>query len=274
MAPTLPSSITYDISSYNMLYQVEPSSAEDASVKHQSATSPQPLYVQIKEALRRRILEGVYAPHERLPSENELMTAFGVSRITVRQALRDLHSEGLVFSAQGKGTFVSKPKAVQDVQRLQGFEEAMASKGYETAARLISIQQKRPTKAVRTALRLESGDDVVEAKRVRYLNREPVSVDLSHFPVDVGTRLFSRDLTGDIFPMLENELGTRLGAADIKLEAALADDEVQRLLHMKAGEPILRVERLTYGADGRPVDFEYLSFRGDAYQYHFRIERK
>jgi GntR family transcriptional regulator len=237
--------------------------------------SPQPLYAQIRDALRQRILDGVYAPHERLPSENELMNTFGVSRITVRQALRDLHAAGLVFSAQGKGTYVSKPKAVQDIQRLEGFEEAMAAKGHETSARLISNQERRPPRAVRRALALGAKEDVVEVRRVRYLNREPVSVDLSFFPGDVGARLFGRDLTRDIFPMLENELGIPLGAADLKLEAALPTEDTQRLLRIKAGEPVLRVERLTRDArDGRPIDFEYLSLRGDAYQYHFRIERR
>ncbi|MGO9133376.1 MAG: GntR family transcriptional regulator [Methylovirgula sp.] len=238
-------------------------------------TSPQPLYVQIKDTLRQRILDGVYAPHERLPSENTLMNIFEVSRITVRQALRDLHNEGLVFSAQGKGTFVSKPKAVQDVQQLQGLEEAMVAKGYVAGTKLVSMGQKRPTKAVRAALQLSSGEDVVEIKRVRHLNFEPVSVDLSYFPMDIGSKLINCDVTGDIFPLLENELGQRLGAADLKLEAILPDSEdLQDLLQMKAGDPILRVERMTYTADGRPIDFEYLSFRGDSYQYRFRIERK
>lgn len=236
-------------------------------------TSPQPLYVQIKEALKRRILEGEYAPHEQLPSENALMAAFGVSRITVRQALRDLHSEGLVFSAQGKGTFVRKPKAVQDLHRLEGLGEAMTPKGYETSARLIGIQERRPTREIRENLRLKPDDEVIEVKRVRYLNREPISVDLSYFPPQLGLRLFGRDLTADIFPMLENELGIPLGAADIKLEALLADDVTIRLLGMSPGDPIMRVERLTYDRAGNPIDFEYLSFRGDAYQYRFRIDR-
>jgi GntR family transcriptional regulator len=78
--------------------------------------SHQPLYLQIKEALKKQILEGDYAPFDRLPSESTLMETFGVSRITVRQSLRDLQSEGLIFSSQGKGSFVSKPKAMQDVQ--------------------------------------------------------------------------------------------------------------------------------------------------------------
>lgn len=236
--------------------------------------SPEPLYVQIRSTLRQRILEGIYVPHQRLPSESELMAAFGVSRITIRQALRDLHNEGLVFSAQGKGSFVSKPKAVQNVQRLEGFGEAMAAQGYEAAARLLSIQERKPPKATAAALELTPGDTVVEVKRVRYLNRQPVSLDISYFPVDVGRRLFGCDLSGDIFPMLENLFAIALGAADIGIESALADDEAQLHLNLKAGEPVMRIERLTYNRAGRPIDFEYLSFRGDSFKYQFRVERE
>ena len=236
--------------------------------------SHQPLYIQIKEALREGILTGKYSTHEKLPSESALMRTFGVSRITIRQALRDLHNEGLVFSAQGKGTFVSKPKAVQNISRLEGFGEAMAAKGYETSAKLVSIRECRPSKAVAAALELEKGSNVVELSRVRYLNREPVSLDVSHFPVDIGQGLFSRDLSGDIFPMLENSLNVPLGAADIRIDATLSDASTREYLGLPEGDPVLRVERLTYDTGNRPVDFEYLNFRGDAYQYEFRVDRK
>lgn len=236
--------------------------------------SPLPLYVQIRDNLRRQILDGSYEVHERLPSENEMMNTFGVSRITIRQALRDLHNEGLVFSAQGKGTFVSKPKAVQNVQRLEGFGEAMAAQGYEASARVLSIQQMKAPKAVVAALDLQPGEDVVEVKRVRYLNRSPVCIDHSYFPMDIGRKMFSLDLSGDIFPLLENFFGIPLGGADIGLDAILADEEAQQYLNLKAGEAILRVERLTHDQEGRPIDFEYLCYRGDSYKYQFRIDRK
>lgn len=236
--------------------------------------SPLPLYVQIRDSLRRQILDGHFEVHERLPSENDMMNTFGVSRITIRQALRDLHNEGLVFSAQGKGTFVSKPKAVQNVQRLEGFGEAMAAQGYEASARVLSIQQMKAPKAVAAALDLHSSDETIEVKRVRYLNRSPVCIENSYFPMDVGRQMFSLDLSGDIFPMLENLFGIPLGGADISLDAILADDETQQYLNLKTGEAILRVERLTHNQDGRPIDFEYLCYRGDSFKYQFRIDRK
>lgn len=236
--------------------------------------SPLPLYVQIRDSLRRQILDGSYQVHERLPSENEMMAMFGVSRITIRQALRDLHNEGLVFSAQGKGTFVSKPKAVQNVQRLEGFGEAMAAQGYEASARVLSIQRLKAPKAVAAALDLSPGDEAVEVKRVRYLNRSPVCIENSYFPLDIGRQMFGLDLSGDIFPMLENEFGIPLGGADISLDAVLADDEACQYLNLKSGEAILRVERLTHDRNGRAIDFEYLCYRGDSFKYQFRIDRK
>jgi GntR family transcriptional regulator len=86
------------------------------SLTRNEEMSHQPLYLQIKESLKKQIMDGDYAPYERMPSESELMKTFSVSRITVRQSLRDLHSEGLIFTSQGKGTFASKPKATK--QRL------------------------------------------------------------------------------------------------------------------------------------------------------------
>ncbi|ARU57971.1 transcriptional regulator, GntR family protein [Oleiphilus messinensis] len=238
-----------------------------------NAASPQPLYIQIKEVLKKQILEGQYQPHERLPSENKLMQEFQVSRITVRQALRDLTAEGLIFSSQGKGTFVNKPKAVQDVHRLEGFGEAMTAKGYDTAARLISIKTIPGPRAVTEALKLKNKSPVVEVKRVRLLNGEPISIDTSYFPESIGQHLYDRDLTGDIFPMLEQQLGTPLGSADIRLEARIAESDIAELLAIEVGNPVMWVQRLTLNTAGHPVDFEYLSIRGDAYQYHFTVER-
>lgn len=235
---------------------------------------PRPLYRQIGDTIRRQILAGVLKPHQKLDSEHLLMASYGVSRMTVRQALRDLRGEGLVFSAQGKGTFVSRPKATQSLTSLEGFEEAMAAAGFAASSRVVSVRARRPTEAVRDALSLEAEDEVLEVKRVRYLNRDPVSIDLSYFPMDIGARLLGLDLARDLFPMLENELGIALGVADLKVGAAPPDEEARRLLRVGSGHPLLSVERLTQAVGGRPVDFEYLLIRGDTYQYQFRVQHR
>lgn len=236
--------------------------------------SHQPLYMLIKEALKKQILNGEYAPYQRMPSESELMATFEVSRITVRQALRDLHSEGLIFTSQGKGTFASKPKAMQDIQHLEGFAEAMNPQGYETSSRLIGIREISPNKDVQEKLNTPAKQKVIEVVRVRYLNREPVSVDTSFFPLEIGKKLFARNLETDIFPMLENELGINLGAAEISLEARSADADIAKHLKTEVGSPVMWVQRLTSDNKGKPIDYEYLAFRGDSYKYRFHIERE
>ena len=151
--------------------------------------SPVPLHAQIREILRRRILDGSYPPHSQMPSESQMIASFGVSRITIRQALGDLQKEGLIFKVMGKGSFVAKPKAFQNLSKLQGFGEAMSPSGYETYSLLLSSRSVAASPAVAQRLHLKPGAPVFEIQRLRYLNREPISVDVSYFPPELGQRL-------------------------------------------------------------------------------------
>lgn len=237
--------------------------------------SAAPLYVQIKDTLRTRILDGTYAPHSRMPSEHELCAMFDVSRITVRQALGDLQKEGLLFRLHGKGTFVSKPKAFQNVTSLQGFAEAMSSMGYEIVNQLRSFRTVKADRHLAAKLNVPEGAPLVEIRRVRLLNREPVSLEQTWVPAALGKRLASADLaTRDIFLILENDCGVPLGHADVSIDAILADDEIVDALRVEESSPVLRIERLTHDASGAPIDYEHLYFRGDAFQYRLRIDRQ
>jgi GntR family transcriptional regulator len=109
---------------------------------------------------------------------------------------------------------------------------------------------------------------------VRLLNREPVSLEITYLPEDIGERLRKEDLaTRDIFAILENDYAIALGHADLLVDAMLADETLARALKIEEGTAILRIERLTYTAQGEPLDYETLYFRGDAFQYRLRIER-
>lgn len=202
-----------------------------------------------------------------------MMSSFGVSRITIRQALGDLQKEGLIFKIMGKGSFVAKPKAFQSLSRLQGFGEAMAPAGYETCSRLLSAREIEASAVVAQRFSLKPESTVFEIQRLRYLNREPISVDVSYFPLDIGQRLIQEDLaTRDIFVILENDYGLNLTHADLQIEAICADEFLARQLGIAEGAPLLRMERMTHAGE-TPVDFEYLYYRGDAFQYRLRIDR-
>jgi GntR family transcriptional regulator len=236
--------------------------------------SPVPLYEQIKDLLRERILDGTYQPHQQMPSESEMMASFNVSRITVRQALNDLQNEGLIFRIHGKGTFVSKPKAFQDLGRLQGFGEAMRQMGYETFSRVLSVRNVVPSAQVQDKLRLARRARVTELQRVRFLNREPISLDVTYVPSAIGARLTKEDLaTRDIFVILENDYGLSLGHADLQIGSTLADEALAAHLKVEEGSPVLFIERTTHTAAGEPIDYEHLYYRGDAFQYKVRVDR-
>jgi GntR family transcriptional regulator len=239
-----------------------------------AAQSPGPLYAQIRQLLRERILDGTYQPHQQMPSEAEMIAGFGVSRITVRQALADLQNEGLIFRLHGKGSFVSKPKAFQDLGRLQGFGEAMRKHGYESFNRVLSLKTVTPAPSVAERLQLPKRGKATEIRRLRFLNREPISLDITCVPTTIGQRLAKQDLaTRDIFVILENDFGLALGHADLQIDSTLADEALAGLLKVEEGAPVLHIERTTHLADGTPIDHEHLYYRGDAFQYKVRVDR-
>jgi GntR family transcriptional regulator len=243
------------------------------------AASPLPLHAQLRERLRERILDGSYAVHAQLPPESTLGALFGVSRITVRQALGDLHKEGLICKVPGKGTFVAKPKAFQQLSQLEGFAQAMARLGHSISNVVTSHRSVAADAAVARQLDLAVGAPVSEIRRIRCLNGDPLSVEVTYLPLHIGERLRHADLAQrDIFLILENDFGIALGHADLRIDAVPADAGLAGALRVAEGSAILRIERLTHstGAGGEPVplDFEYLYFRGDAFQYRLRIHKQ
>lgn len=234
-----------------------------------------PLYGQIKNTLREKILDGTYVAGGQMPSESELCTMFAASRITVRQALGDLQKEGFIFKTHGKGSFVSKPKAFQNVSTLQGFAESMTAMGHEVINQLKRLQFVPASAGVARKLQVPQGTVVTEIRRVRLLNREPVSLELTWVSEALGRRLAQADLvTRDIFLISENDCGVLLGHADMSIDATMADEDIAQALAVEEGLPVLRIERLTHDEQGRPVDYEFLYFRGDAFQYRLRSERQ
>lgn len=233
-----------------------------------------PLYAQLRERLRARIADGSYPQGARLPAESEISAIFGVSRITVRQALGDLQKDGLIVKAPGKGSFVARRTPSQDLSRLEGFGEAMSRQGHQIVNRVLSHLDTAASPLVSARLGLAPGAPVTEVRRVRYLDRQPVSFEVTYLPPAVGQRLRKENLAErDIFLILEVDYGIALGHADIQIGAMGADPALATALGVAPGAALLRIERLTWTADGQPLDFEYLYVRGEAFQYGLRLPR-
>lgn len=233
-----------------------------------------PFYVQIREALRQRILDGDFFPSTRLPSETELERLYGVSRVTVRQALRDLQDDGLLHKVHGKGTFAGRPKAAQNVTRLWGFGEAMAEQGHRTRNRVLSYRKVAADGRVAANLQIEAGAPVAELKRLRLLNDEPISVDHTFLPVHIGDQLVKFDLeTRDVFEIFETSMGIRLAEARLDIEAIRGTASLAKALGARMADPVLKVDRLTSTTAGLPIDYEHLYYRADRFKYQVSVNR-
>ncbi|MDR3056208.1 MAG: GntR family transcriptional regulator [Zoogloeaceae bacterium] len=234
-----------------------------------------PLYAQIKETLREQIIEGGYREHERIPSESELMNHYGVSRITVRQALSDLENEQLIFKIPGKGSFVARPRPFQHSTRLQGFGEAMLNLGITVTNRVVSMITIQADALVAKRLQVAEGSPLMEFRRIRHANGNVISLDVTYVRRTLGERLAREDLVRrDIFLILENDYSIPLGHADLKIDAIAADAMLAKLLDIAVGAPVLRTERLTWSRSGEPIDFEYLYYPGDSFHFQLRAERE
>jgi GntR family transcriptional regulator len=235
---------------------------------------PLPLYARLRDQLRASILEGRLQPHDKLPSESELTAAHGVSRITVRQALGDLQKEGLIRRLQGKGAFVSHPHTSQSLNRLQGLGEALSGQGRSVHSKRLSMKRVKAPAALAAQLRLEDGAAAWQLMTLRYVEREPLSVNCSWFALPLGERIARLDLSGrDLIEVLEQDLGHKVAQAELDISAVAMPRREARMLKVAAGQPALRVHRVLCSALQAPLQVETAVYRADAFSYRLSVTR-
>lgn len=233
-----------------------------------------PLYGKVEEILASEIAGGELKPGDRLPSEDELLERFGVSRITVRRAIQNLIQRGSLEIRRGRGTYVLAPKISQELTKLTGFVEDMDVHGRRASARVLSKEVVAANAVVARHLEIGKGTRVMRIERVRLADSVPMSFDETYLPLDIGRQVVSNDLRSKpIFTLLEEKYGIPLIEAEYKLEAAAASEHVAKALAISAGAPIFCIERTSFTEGGRPVDYETLSYRGDLIRFVTRLSR-
>ena len=240
-----------------------------------SSVQESPLYSRIESVLAREIADGFVGVGDQLPTEDSLITRFGVSRITVRRAIQNLVSRGLVEIRRGRGTFVASPKITQELTELSGFVEDMRALGRKPTARVLGKEIVPADMTVGSHLALTKGERVVRIHRVRLADGVPLSFDETFLPMEIGKKIITDDLKVEpIFSLLERKYGVPLVEAEYKLDAVAAETEIASALKVKPQSPIFRIERTSYSTGGRPVDYERLHYRGDLVRFVTRLARK
>jgi GntR family transcriptional regulator len=240
-----------------------------------SAAQDTLLYSRVETVLAGEITAGDLKVGNQLPTEDHLVARFGVSRITVRRAIQNLVSRGLVEIRRGKGTFVAAPRITHELTELSGFVEDMHALGRTPTARVLGKEIVTADATVAHQLALTKGERVIRIRRLRLADGIPLSFDETYLPLEIGKKIITNNLKAEpIFSLLERKYDVPLIEADYKLDAVAAEPEIAKALKVKPRSPIFRIERTSYSTGGRPVDYERLHYRGDLVQFVTRLVRK
>lgn len=229
--------------------------------------SPIPLYYQLVETLRERIRSRELKPGAQLPPERDLGEHYGISRMTVRQALQYLIREEALVAKQGLGTFVAEPKVTYDPLHLLGFTEDALRRGAAATSRVIEQALVEPPASIATRLNLRPRDRAARIVRLRMSDGTPMLLETVYLPAARFRGVERADLAKQsLYQLMRERYGVQLQGAISTLEAVQANDYESELFGMQPCMPMILLEGVTYAEDEQPVEFFKAVYRGDRFQ--------
>ncbi len=231
-----------------------------------------PLYYKIENDLKKKIMKGDYKTGDPLPSEKQLMEQYGVSRLTAREAVKRLEAERLVIKIQGKGTFVSMPRIHHRIGSLYSGGEEILLQNFAVKTKVLDIKKIFPDKKICHELELDDKEEVIAVERLRYANDIPAALIKCYIPYKYAQGIESMDLENkSLYRILEDHFQLQLHEAQEVIEAVEADARSARYLEIKPGAPVLLNQRITYLADGMPIEYEKVLYRSDIFKYYNKL---
>lgn len=234
-----------------------------------------PLYDQIERNLRSLIINGRLQPGESVPSEWELASAYGVSRLTVRRALDDLVRQKWLTRRQGVGTFVSQP-AVADISPSKlSFTQEMIAIGRRPSNRLLSSRVIPATSSIAQRLSLYRGSAVVEIVRLRLADEIPILHETSYLSSEKfpGLEAEPQVWTGSLYECLADRYEVVVARVDQTLKAILLNQDQAELLDADPGSASIFSECVAYTAEGDEVEYSCSVAHNQFSQFYFSFRR-
>ena len=230
------------------------------------AESVSPLYAQLMKQIRQDIHRGVYAVGTRIPPEHELEMKYGVSRVTVRRALQELTGDGLLERKQGKGTFVSMPRAQMPERAFRGFHDVCRRSGRVPSVRVLRVREVHADPRDREELSLSGDAYVVESVRLCLADGEPVMLETNHFSMAYAY-LENAELSGSLYRLLQ-DYGVSAEKAVYDISQKRVSGQEAALLELAEDTPVLWVRLVVFDQKGRPLHNASQLIRGDRYTLH------
>jgi len=237
-------------------------------------TSYKPLYLQISDILRNQIKNGGYAAGDLLPSENDLMVEYSVSRNTAQRAIEDLVRDGLAIRIQGKGTFVPKSIVEFGLHRLTSFSEEMSYKGLSPSSKVLCFNSIQADAQLAHALGIDDGDPVYQLSRVRYGDDHPMAYQRSYLPLRLCEGLDRYDFSKrSLFTVLEQEYHLKITWQNQYIKPCIARQSEAEPLEIDVGTPLLFLEGVAYLERDIPIEYKKIYYRSDLYDFSMRSVR-
>lgn len=244
----------------------------DTRYRTVSRSSRLPLYHQVELDMRRRVEDGQWRAGDRIPSEAELCDHYGASRITIRRAISELASDGLLVRFPGRGTFVREPTFTAGPRGLTSFTQEMASLGLRASAKIIGVRRQPAPPDVADRLGLAGSDDVVALTRLRSGDGKPMGVQTAYLPAELVPGMEQADLgEGSLYTFLAEVYGVQPAEAEEVFRVGPIRGGDAELLDVPAGTCGFHVERLTVDADGNPIEYVRSVIRGDRYRIRMSL---
>ena len=223
-----------------------------------------PMYQQLKDLIIGRISSGDLRPADRVPSENELVEAMHVSRMTANRALRELTDEGYVRRVAGRGTFVADFRAGSHVLEVQNIADEIGQRGHHHSCEVLRLSLQHARGEIARALHVEQGCEVFHLLLVHYEDDTPIQLEDRHVVADFAPDCLEQDFVA-VTPSAYLTAISPLQEAEQVVRAMQPNAAVRQRLSMEDGEPSLVVIRRTW-SHGRPVTFARLHHPGSRYE--------
>jgi GntR family transcriptional regulator len=231
------------------------------------AASHEPLYGQLANRLAAEISSGRLAPGQQLPTESALMAAYGISRVTVRQAMQLLTRNGQVVSRRGKGSFVARTPLHQDLSSLQGFHEALRNQGVEPQTELLEFSPS----AGRVDTLPADLDLPVRLRRRYRVDGEAFAIVEAFLPATAAPLGAARAEHLTVYDILQQFLGLTIGRADVAIQCARPGAKVARELGLEARSHVLLMQRTSYTVVGMPCEHMRIYIVPERYTFRMSV---
>ncbi len=229
----------------------------------------EPLYLQLKKILRTLVVSGEYAPGQQIPTEQELMKQYNVSRITVRRAIQELINEKYLIKSQGKGTFVSQTRPNRELVKLKGFTEGCEDHPPVAKSQVLSVPLHRARKHDISRLVVTEEYKVIHITRLRFRDDVPFLIEHSYYPYPQYAFLTEHNLSGSVYAILKEERGLVPVRSEKSVEIAYATAEQAQLLGINKGAALFLMRTIVYDEEDNPVHHNIVFLDGVTYRFSF-----